>query len=394
MKKANLSKRQRVAIMTLVALSAAMAGRAPAQPATAPIQGTPPEEPTPMIRMVPAVPPGAPSAISSAPISAVDKANLIAATVRELNNRYVFPETAKRAGDALMAKLKAKEYDAINDGQALAKKLTDDLFALTKDAHVRYQYSPAPMPQRPSGQQATEAEIVAEQLDAAQKNFGVERIERLPGNIGYIDVRLFHSVVLAGSTIAAAMNLVAHTDALIIDLRLNDGGYPETVALMTSYLFNERKHLSNFYSREGDGTEQSWSLDWVPGKRFGSTKPVYVLTSMRSASGAEEFAYNLKHLKRATLVGETTVGAANPGEFVQLTPHFTLFIPNGRAINPITKTNWEGVGVEPDVKVASADALRTAQLLALKGIAGKEKDQRRAGALGYRIAELEKGAPK
>jgi hypothetical protein len=378
MKSATRWTTQRIINATVFLLGATLAGQAMAQssaPSGASFQG----ESRP---------------VSAALISAADKATLIATTVRELNNRYVFPDVAKRVGDALMAKLNAKEYDATNDGHALAKKLTEDLFALTKDAHVRYQYSPMPMPPRSAAQQPSEAEVAADKLDAARRNFGFERVERLPGNIGYLDVRLFHAVALAGNTITSAMNLLAHTDALIVDLRLNDGGYPETVALMTSYLFNERKHLIDFYSRETDSTEQSWSLDWVPGLRYGGTKPVFVLISKRSASGAEEFAYNLKRLKRATLVGETSVGAANPGEFVQLTPHFTVFIPNGRAVNPITKTNWEGVGVEPDVKVAADDALRIAQLLALKDMASKEKDQRRARALGYRIAELEKSAPR
>jgi retinol-binding protein 3 len=345
MKKAGLSKKQSIAIMIVVALNATMVGHTIAQPgeparSAAALPDMPPPGPSPMMRMVPMPP--------TAPISAADKANVIAASVREMNKQYIFPEVAKRAGETLMAKLKAKEYDAISDGQALAKKLTEDLVALTKDAHIRYQFSAEP--QQP-GQEPTEAEIAAERLEAEQKNFGVDRVERLPGNIGYVELREFYPVELSGNTITAAMNLVAHSDALIIDLRRNIGGHPETVALMSSYLLNERKHLNSLAYRDANNAEQSWSLNWVPGKRFGGTKPVYVLTSKRSASAAEEFAYSLKYLKRATIVGETTLGAANPGEFVQLTPYFTLFIPNGRAINPITKTNWEGVGVVADRKL-------------------------------------------
>ncbi len=347
-----------------------------------------------MIRMVqPGISLGATQA-TSLPISAAEKANLIAVTVREMNNRYVFADTAKRAGEALVAKLKAKEYDAINDGQAFAQKLSADLSALTKDAHIRYQYNATPMPPRVANQEPTEADLMAERLEAASRNFGIERVERLTGNIGYIDVRLFYAPALAGDTIAAAMNLVAHTDALIIDLRRTMGGHPETVALMTSYLFDERKHLNSFFSRESNTADQSWSLDWVPGTRFGSRKPVYILTSKGSASAGEEFAYNLKHMKRATIIGETTMGAANIGNFVQLTPQFTLFIPHGRVVNAITKTNWEGVGVEPDVKVAAYDALSTAQLIALKDIVAKEKNPLRATALKVRITELESNVPK
>jgi retinol-binding protein 3 len=329
------------------------------------------------------------------PISAAEKADLIAATVRELNKRYVFPDVAKRAGEALNAKFKAKAYDAITDGKALAEALSADLFALTKDAHLNYVFDPIAVPmQAAPGQAVPEAQAAAALLDAKQRNFGFERVERLPGNIGYIDLRKFYSPASAGDTIAAAMNFVANTDALIVDLRQSLGGFSETVALITSYLLNERTLLSSFYSRDGDSTEQSWSLDWLPGKRFVNTKPVYVLTSKGTVSAAEEFAYNLKHLKRATIVGETTTGAANPGIFVKLTPLFSLFITNGRSINPITKTNWEGVGVEPDVKVAADDALRTAQLLALKKIIADEGDPRRKNALLARVASLEGQAKK
>jgi C-terminal processing protease CtpA/Prc len=163
---------------------------------------------------------------------------------------------------------------------------------------------------------------------------------------------------------------------------------------MTSYLLDERTHLNSFYYRDANRTEQYWSHDWVPGKRFGGKKPVYVLTSKRTFSGAEEFSYNLKNLKRGTIVGETTGGGAHPGEVSRLTAHFTIFVPNGRAINPISKTNWEGVGVEPDVKVAADDALHTAQLLALKKLAEVQKEPAYVKAFADRIAELEKTAPK
>lgn len=334
------------------------------------------------------------SVASHPAMSALEKSKLIAATVKELNDRYVFPDVAKRAADALQAKFDARGYDAISDPQVLANRLTEELYSATKDAHIRFAYSALPMPPRAQTHEPTEAEIAAERLDAERRNFGVERVERLPGNIGYIELTLFHPAAWAGNAISAAMNLVSHTDALIVDLRRNRGGDPETVALMTSYLLEERTHLNSFYYREGNRTAQFWSLDWVPGRRFGGRKPVYVLTSKQTASAAEEFAYNLKQLKRGTLIGETTVGGANPGDVVQLTPHFTLFIPHGRAINPVTNTNWEGVGVEPDIKVSADDALRVAQTVALKKLIPDEKDPRRIRGLSERLLELERAAPK
>jgi retinol-binding protein 3 len=391
-------KKSRIAIITVFALAAITSSYAAAQPsnpaprtAASPVAAAPTLVPTPPVRTAQAMPSSPSAPMNLPPISASDKADLIAAAVRELNNRYVFPDVAKRAGEALNAKFKSNAYDSTTDGQALAQALTDDLFALTKDSHLRFQFDPIAMPvQAPPGQVVPEAQAAAALLDAQQRNFGFERVERLPGNIGYIDLRMFYSPESAGDTVAAAMNLVANTDALIFDLRQSLGGFSATVALITSYLLNERTLLNTFYSREDDSTEQSWSLDWLPGKRFGGTKPVYVLTSKGSISAAEEFAYNLKHLKRATIVGETTTGAANPGAFVKLTPLFTLFITNARSINAITKTNWEGVGVEPDVKVAAQDALRKAQLLALEKIIGTERDPRRANGLRARVAQLEK----
>ncbi len=379
--------------MIAVSLAVTSTGLVAAQPSASAPQPMPTAH---LMQTSPSASPlASPSATNLPPISATEKAELIAATVRELNNRYVFPDVAKRAGEALNAKFKAKAYDAITDGKALAEALSADLFALTKDAHLNYVFDPISVPmQAAPGQAVPEAQAAAALLDAKQRNFGFERVERLPGNIGYIDVRKFYSPASAGDTVAAAMNFVANTDALIIDMRQSLGGFSETVALITSYLLNERTLLNSFYSRDDDSTEQSWSLDWLPGKRFGNTKPLYVLTSKGTVSAAEEFAYNLKHLKRAVIVGETSTGAANPGIFVKLTPLFSLFITNGRSINPVTKTNWEGVGVEPDVKVAADDALRTAQLLALKKIIADEGDPRRKNGLLARVASLEGQAKK
>jgi C-terminal processing protease CtpA/Prc len=162
------------------------------------------------------------------------------------------------------------------------------------------------------------------------------------------------------------MNFVNGTDALIIDLRGNGGGNPAMVALICSYLFGpEPVHLNDLYWREGDRTDQFWTRKEVAGKRY-LNKDVYVLTSKRTFSGAEEFTYNLKNLKRATIVGETTGGGAHPGGMFRMSPHFGAFIPTGRAINPITKTNWEGTGVTPDVAVPAEQALVVARLMALK----------------------------
>jgi C-terminal processing protease CtpA/Prc len=325
--------------------------------------------------------------------SAQEREAITRSAIALLNESYVFPDLAKAVEADLNKKLKAKTYADMTDAEAFAKALTSDIQAVTKDRHIKVRYSPTPLPERAKMHEPTEAEMAAEiaaqTLQMQKDNFDIARVERLPGNIGYIDLRGFAYPALAGDAIAAAMSLVAHTDALIVDLTKNRGGHPPTVALMISYLLDDRTHLNDFYHRTSNTTTQQWTYDYVPGKRFGGTKPIYVLTSPRTFSGAEEFAYNLKHLKRATIVGETTGGGAHPGGYERLNNHFTLFVPQGRPINQVTKTNWEGAGVEPDVKVAAADALRTAQLIALKKLKPAERDSSALKQIDDRITELE-----
>jgi retinol-binding protein 3 len=330
----------------------------------------------------------------SAAMSANDKQLVIEAAKRELNQRYVFEDVAQKTSAMLTEKMSANAYAQVSDAIKFAEKLTEDIQSVTRDKHIRVRFSAEPIPERANAQQPSAAEIAAERREAERNNFGIERVERLPINIGYIDLRGFETAAWASESLTAAMSLIANTDALIVDLRNNGGGDPQTVAWMTSYLVDERTHLNSFFYREDNKTEQFWTNDYVPGKKFGGKKPIYVLTAKRTFSAAEEFSYNMKAMKRGTIVGETTGGGANPGDSIRLTAHFTMFIPNARAVNPITKTNWEGVGVVPNVSVAADDALRTAQILALKKIAAGEGGATRKSALLARISELERDAPR
>jgi C-terminal processing protease CtpA/Prc len=195
---------------------------------------------------------------------------------------------------------------------------------------------------------------------------------------------------MGAETVAAAMSFVANTDALIFDVRQNGGGSPEMVALISSYLFGDKPvHLNSIYQREGNRTEDFFTKPTVLGKKYGD-KDVYVLTSNRTFSAAEEFTNNLKALKRATIVGETTGGGANPGGMFRLDEHFGIFVPTGRAINPITKTNWEGTGVKPDVEVSKELALKTAHLMALNKVVEKTKEENLKGALKQLIEQTQK----
>ncbi|HEV2704640.1 MAG TPA: S41 family peptidase [Pyrinomonadaceae bacterium] len=209
--------------------------------------------------------------------------------------------------------------------------------------------------------------------------------------MGYVDLRGFMEAnEESAQTVAAAMNFLNNTEAIIFDLRKNGGGQPQMVALISSYLFGEQPvHLNSLYWRKDNRTEEFWTLKEVAGKRYGN-KDVYILTSNRTFSAAEEFTYNLKNLKRATVIGETTGGGAHPGGGVKLSRNFAMFVPTGRAINPITKTNWEGTGVKPDVEVPADQALKTAHVAALRKIVDKTTDAQLKAALQDQIENLQK----
>jgi C-terminal processing protease CtpA/Prc len=190
---------------------------------------------------------------------------------------------------------------------------------------------------------------------------GVERSEVLGDGVGYVKLDAFPRVEMCAQAATDAMTKVASAKALIIDLRDNGGGTPQMVAYVASYLVSGRTHLNDAFERRTGETEEFWTRDDVPGPKFGGEKPVYVLTSSRTFSGAEEFAYDLQTLKRATIVGETTAGGAHMTASGRIGDHLIISVPVRRAINPITHTNWEGVGVKPDVKVSASEALETAR---------------------------------
>ncbi len=307
-----------------------------------------------------------------------------------LNKRYVFPEVAAKMERAIRERQKRNEYEAITSAAEFARVLTEHLQAVSHDKHLRVRHSFDVIPQQqPREGPPSPEDIERSRKQMAKQNFGFEKVERLSGNIGYLDLRGFLPASFAAETAVAAMNFLANTDAVIIDLRKNGGGDPATVALLSSYLFDEPTHLNDLYFRPDDSTHQWWTLPYVPGRKLAG-KAVYVLTSRRTFSAAEEFTYNLKNLKRATIVGETTGGGAHPGGGARLSDHFGAFIPSGRAINPVSKTNWEGTGVEPDTKVNQELALKTAHLMAVKKLRDAETDRRLVSQLNEVALTLEK----
>jgi CubicO group peptidase (beta-lactamase class C family) len=306
-------------------------------------------------------------ATQSSAIDAATRQQVIQGAIKALNDAYVFPETAKKMEQAIRDRAGRKEYDEITDGRTLANRLTQHLQEVSKDKHLRVIFNDGSSPffTQQMADPATRREM------SAKRNFSFEKVERLNGNVGYVDLRGFEPPDLAGETATAAMNFLANTDALIFDLRQNGGGDPAMVAFLCSYFFNERTHLNDIYSRPDNHTQSFWTRETVPGKRYGADKPVFVLTSNRTFSGAEEFSYNLKNLKRATIIGETTGGGAHPVRPQRMGKDFLITVPFARSINPITKTNWEGTGVTPDIDLPAPQALKAAHLLAVRAIQPK-----------------------
>jgi len=314
-------------------------------------------------------------------IDAGERQAVIDGVLEKIEAHYVFPDVGKKMTAAIRARQEKKEYDSISSARQFAETLTKDLREVCKDKHLGVRYFAEPLPpDRTSGPSEEEQKKMRE--DAALRNFGFKKVERLgSGGVGLLEFEMFMPTELVGDTAAAAMTFLANSDAIIVDLRKNGGGHPGTVVLLCSYFFDETTHLNSIYTRTTDTTKQYWSLPVVPGKKLVG-KDLYVLTSGRTFSGAEEFAYNIQSQKRGTIVGETTGGGAHPTRGFRVTDHFGVGVPFARSINPVTKTNWEGTGVKPDVAVPADQALLTAHQMALKKAAEKyASDKEKSAAI-------------
>jgi retinol-binding protein 3 len=318
------------------------------------------------------------------------RSEVIDGLLRQLNDHYVFPDKAHEMEKAVRTHQEKKEYDGIISAKTFAETLTKHLQDVSHDKHLRIIASrdPLPEPRDPSPNERQKMRTMMGKV-----NFGFEKVQRLEGNIGYLDLRGFTDAEAGGETAAAAMIFLANTDALIIDLRKNGGGSPGMVALLCSYFFDGKPRHLNSLSWRKSGVEeiqQWWTLPFVPGKKYVG-KDVYILTSKRTFSAAAEFTYNLQTQKRATIVGEKTGGGAHPGKVHLINANFAVWVPSGRAINPVTNTNWEGTGVKPDVSVPEDQALKTAHLAALKKqLANKDTDAALKAELKRIIEEVQK----
>lgn len=314
------------------------------------------------------------------------RTEVIERLLEALKSSYVFPDVAVEIELAVRAHAAAKDYDALVDPRLFAQLLTEHVREINDDRHLRVEFSAEVQAARANDREPTREELDQRATEEANRNFGFESVRRLAGNVGYLDLRGFMPPEIAAPTAHAALGFLANADALIVDLRENGGGHPAMVQLLCSYFFGpEPVHLNDLYFRPEDRTDEFWTLKELPGERL-VQQPLFVLTSAYTFSAAEEFAYNLQALKRATIVGETTGGGAHPGGPHRLTDHFRVFVPSGRAINPITKTNWEGVGVKPEVVCSAPVALARAHVLAVEQLLANEKNARERARLETALA--------
>ena len=293
-----------------------------------------------------------------ATVDAAKRRRLIDGIAREIEAHYVDPEVGKRMIVAIREQDAKGRYDAITAAPVLADRLVSDLRSVSHDGHLRVMFGGPAVP--PPGSAGAVP-------PPPPPGFGFGPINRMAGNVAHLVLNGFvRDDAQVRQAIGGYMSQVADADALLLDLRQNGGGDPATVALVASYLFDDKPvHINDMFRRDTGETRQFWTHAKVAGKRFGAKKPIYVLTSNRTFSGGEELTYDLQSLHRAVIVGETTGGGAHPTQPYPLGDGFAIAVPWGRPINPVTKTNWEGTGVVPDVKVPAPDALTEAHHRAL-----------------------------
>ncbi len=295
-------------------------------------------------------------------LSLVFKESTIGQLAARINDYYVEPDLALKVSEHLEKRHAEGHFDDVSDATRFAESLTKEVQSISKDKHMLIR----PVTQFQEPRSGSTEDFLARhraQVSRDRENAGgVREVSFLEGNVGYLDIRSFAQLHVGRDYTDSSMKLLSGSDAIIIDLRENGGGYPEMVQYLCSYFFGERVHLNSLYWREGDRTQEFWSLE-VVGRKMPKV-PLFVLTSEKTFSAAEEFSYNMQSQKRATLIGQTTKGGANPGRIMRLNDKLEAIIPVGKALNPITKTNWEGVGVVPDIQTSLENTLEKAHELA------------------------------
>ena len=329
-------------------------------------------------------------AAQDAPLNASDRAAVVRTLTAKMNANYIEPAVAERVGQALARKHADGGYASAASAQAFSAALAADLRAFSGDPHFSVRFDERFRESDPGADVPTRAETDEARDATMRTGYGIERLERLPGNVGYIELRGFGPSTFVGPAYTAAMSLMAGTDELILDVRRNGGGSPASVAYLMSHFFpfGDERHLIDIYDRPTGTTRQVWTVPTVA-QRY--DKPVYVLTSAGTFSGGEDCAYDFQAQKRGTLVGETTGGGANPVTRFSAGHGIVVAIPTARTTNAVTGTNWEHVGVKPDIAVPAAQALQTAHAAILRSLVSAARDDGARTTLQRLLAMVEKG---
>jgi len=333
-------------------------------------------------------PPAAPPSLD-----AKVRQQLIENIVRELRSKYVAPEKVKSIESNLRAHVQSGDYDKIVDVREFASTLTQHLRADAKDLHLFVTYDPAlesallKHPLAPSVD-LQELPPTPEQLARLrQSNYGFHKVEVMRGNVGYLELRGFNDLNYSKDTAAAAMNFLANTDAVIIDLRDNPGGFINLEIFLASYFYGvDPVEWLSRYHRDSDVTARDWTLREVPGKRL-QTTDLYILTSKRTGSAAEGFSFMLQQRKRARIVGENTSGAGYGNRETAIGHGLIFYVSVFRQFDPRTGRGWQEVGVQPDVAAPAEQALKVAHAEAVRGLAGKGSGEARQQQLLW-LAQL------
>lgn len=321
-------------------------------------------------------------------VTQIDATRLVDSISATLKNHYIFPEKAAEIEQYLKKQVNAKAYETITDPSKLIAKLTSDIRQVHVDPHMRIQYDPNFVNLQQGEVKPSEEEIAQFKKYEKGQNYLFKKVEILPGNIGYLLFNGFTGDVEGAKSIASsALRFLANTNAIIIDLRWNGGGNPEMVSYVESFFFKNKKLIHTIIDRLGSDTTYYYA---DPAKTEGFTleMPIYILTSTRTFSGAEGFSYDMQSTKRAVIVGETTGGGAHPTKFFLIGQGFRMGVPYARSWSPYTKTNWEGTGVKPDLSIAAAQALPTAQKAILEDFAKKASDEVEKGRLNWALNKL------
>lgn len=319
-------------------------------------------------------------------LTAETRIEVITRAIEQLETGYILPDRGRVAAAELAHRLETGYFDEVVSPQTFANRITGVLDVIS-DWHLWVNYHDEPIPEDfHSWQFADEA---AELAHLRRRNFGFERVERLAGNVGYIELRdFFYQDGASERALASVMDLVRHTDGLIIDLRRNGGGSPEMVNLFASYFLPAQTHIGDIRYKEGGRVVSSYTPNEVSGAHYGADRPVYILLSENTFSGAEGFSYALQAQERATLVGERTRGGAHLFADVRLHEHFMMALPIARSVNPITQSSWQYVGVRPEIDVPAEGALRAARKAMLERLIAEGSDATAISEQAYALDTL------